>query len=402
MADPQQMSREQMIALNAQIRNLIVASGLKRTSLETSQVINPVTQPIFQFQPRNVGLQVGFLVNVQFNVAVAGGGTPLTLTPWGASNAFSEIIYDDLNNNRRIQTTGRHINQINTARSGIPFAAVDALATLGGNAYPVSYGSWYPSLISAAPTIAAAANSDVNMLYYLPLAYSDDDLRGGVFSNVVQATQNLQFALNQQTVGARSLTNWLGSVYCTANEATAPLNVTVGNFTISVWRIYYDQLPVGNNGYLLPTLDLQTIYDIKHTTLGAPISGQDYSMPFTNFRDFLATTYTFVNRSDTTGAFATEADVNYLTMQAANYTEMFRVPPRIAATWARSTFGLDMPRGSFYIPTRKKPISTVAFGNVSIVSNFANVQTGAFTDIGYEAFSLQNQVGGAQSLPTKA
>lgn len=390
----------EIAAYNMMARQAIVDSGLKRTMQIASNVIAPATQPIYQVLPRNVGLILGFLVNVSFNVAVAGGGSPLTLTPYGAANAFSQIRYDDLSNNTRIQTPGWHINQINTVRGGIPYLAVDALANVGGFAYPASYGSWYPSLAQAAPTIAAGANADVAFTYFVPLAYSDQDLRGAVFCNVVNATQMLQLNLNQNAVGARSPSNWLGSVYCTADAATAPAGVTVGSFTITVWQIYYDQLPLdGQGGYLLPQLDIQTVYDIKQSSLAAPVSGQDYPIPYSNYRDFLATTVTYVNRVDTVGAFATEADFNYVAMRAANFTEMFHVPVRVVSTWARTTIGLDFPRGSLYIPSRAKPVATIQFGNIDIILNVLNPQTNCFVAAAWEAFSMQNTIGQAQSLP---
>ncbi len=394
-----QPNQAQIAAMNMMARQAIVDSGLKRTQLLTSGSFSAATQPVVQFAPRNVGLILGFLVQVSANVAVAGGGTPLTLTPWGASNLLNQIRYDDLTNNTRIQTTGWHINTINTVRGGIPYLAVDALANVGGAAYPVSYGSWYPTLVSAAATIAAGANSDVNMTYFVPLAYSDQDLRGAVFCNVVNATQNLQFTLNQQAVGARTPTNWHGSVYCTADGTTPPAGVTVGNFTIYVWQVYYDQLPLGPNGYLLPQLDIQTVYDIKNSSMAGPTNGQDYPIPYSNYRDFLATVVTYVNRVDTAGAFATEADFNYVAMRAANYTEMFNVPIRVTSTWARATLGLDFPRGSIYIPSRSRPVATIQFGNIDVILNVNNVQAGAFVGLGFEAFSLQNVVGQAQSLP---
>jgi hypothetical protein len=399
MAKQNGPSQAEVAQYNMMARQLIVDSGLKRTQLLTSGSFNPATQPVVQFPPRNVGLILGFLVQVTANVAVAGGGTPLTLTPYGAANLLSQIRYDDLSNNTRIQTTGSHINAINSVRGGIPYLAVDALANVGGAAYPVSYGSWYPTLVQAAATIAAGANSDVAMTYFVPLAYSDQDLRGAVFCNVVNATQNLQFTLNANAVGARTPSNWFGGVYCTADAVTPPAGVTTSNFTIYIWQVYYDQLPTGPNGYILPVLDIQTIYDIKNTSMAAPTANQNYPIPYSNYRDFLATVVTYVNRVTTAGAFALESDFSFVALQAANYTEMFNVPIRVAATWSRATIGLDFPRGAIYIPSRSRPVATIQYGNIDVVLNVTDVQAGAFVGVWYEAFSLQNVVPQAGSLP---
>lgn len=399
-AAARQPTQAELAAMNMAARQLIIDAALKRTQLLTAQSINIALQSVVQVPPRNVGIILGFLVNILTNVSVTAGGTPLTLTPFGAANLVSQFRYDDLNNNTRIQTPGWHINLINSVRGGIPYLAVDALSTVP-TPYPVSYGAWYPTLISAAATIAATANSDVNFTYFVPLAYSDQDLRGAVFANVIQATQNLQLQLNANPVQARTLSGWLNAVYCTVDGVTAPLNVVVANFSVNIWQVYYDQLPISDNGPVLPLMDLQTVYDIKQTSLPTPIVGQDTPIAFSNYRDFLATCLIFVNNVTVAGAFGLETDVNYISMQAANFTEVFKVPPKIAATWGRTTIGLDFPRNSWYIPTRARPISTIQYGNIDVVLNATVAAVGSFLAIGYESFSLQNFVGQAQSLTSR-
>lgn len=393
---PPQMQQDP-VALNMMARQAVVNSSVKRTQQIFAQTINPATQTVVNIPPRNVGLILGFIINVRQTVAVAGGGTTLTKTPSGGANSLSQIVFTDLNNNTRIQTTGWHLNLLNSVRGGIPYLAVDALSVTP-TPYPVDFGQYYTDLMQCTGSVAATETGTVNQTYFVPLAYSDQDTRGGVFANVVNATMNLQLTINPNTVTNRTLSGWQNAVYCTAASGTAPVGVTQSNVTLEVWQVYYDQLPMTKNGPLLPILDLQTIYELKNTTLTGVVANQDFPIPYSNFRDFLSTCVQYINKTSVTGSFGAVADVNYLTLESANYTNIFKVPPKLAASWGRTTVGLDFPGSSFYIPTRSKPISTVQWGNINANLNCADVQTGAYVGVGFEAFALTNVVGQAQSL----
>lgn len=379
---------------NLMARNAIVGSAVKRTQQIFSTTQDVSSSAVLNIAPRNVGLILGFIVQVSANVAVAGGGTPLTLTPFGSWNLLSQVNYTDLQNNVRINTTGWHIGMLNSARSSRPYLGVQSF-----DSYPAGFGNYWPTLGSAAASIAAAANSDVDFTYYIPLAYSDDDLRGSVYGGVVNATQNLQLTLNANAVQARTQQGSTDAIYYTADSGTAPASVTVGNYTVTVYQVYYDQLPVGKNGIILPALDISTIYELKNTSVGSVVANQDYPIPYSNFRDFLSTVAVYRNKPATADEFMANSDINYLALESANYTNLFKVGPDIASAWARQVIGTDPPLGVFYIPTRAKPISTVQFGNMNLVFNCADVQANAAFLIGYEDFALQNIIGNAQGLP---
>lgn len=399
MAAPQQMTQQQQVAINQVYRDTIVNGALKKTQQIFNTVVNPANQTVVNISPQNVGLILGFLVNVRQNIAVAMGGTPLTLTPNGGSNVLSQIMFQDLQNNVRIQAGGWAIGELNTVRGGMPYLSVDTFNS--STNYPVAYGQTYLNLMKSAATIAASANSDVNFTYWVPLAYADNDLRGAVYANVVNATLNLQLTINPATVAIRSLSNWQGAVYCTADGSTAPSGVTQGNVTITVYQVYYDQLPMSpKGGVLLPWLDLQTIYDLKTTALPSGlVVTNDYPIAYPNFRDILATYVQYVNKSATAAAFGATTDVSYFSLTAANYTNVLKVEPYVAASYGRLTTGFDFPTNSFYFPTRLKPISTVQLGNMNLNLNPADVQSGAFVSVFFESFSLTNVIGQAASLP---
>jgi len=378
---------------NLMARGMIVGSAVKRTQVIKTFTQNVGSEPVVSITPRNVGLILGFIINIKANVAVAGGGTPLTVTPFGPANLLKNVSFYDLNNNTRVNTTGWHINAINSARGGAPYMACRANDT-----YPLDYANNYPSLMQAPATIAAAANGDAQATFFIPLAYSDQDLRGSIYANVVNATMNLQLTLNGTAVQARTQQGASDAVYVTADAATAPSGVTVGSFTVEVIQVYYDQLPEGQNGVILPLLDLATVYELKQSNVPGIVQGQDFPIQYSNFRDFLSTTVIYRNRPMTNNGFCNESDITSIALESANYTNVFKVPPKYVAAWGRQAIEDDFPLGVFYIPTRTKPISTVQYGNMNLVINAADVQAGATTLVGWEAFALVNIIGQAQAL----
>lgn len=376
---------------NLMARNLIVGNAVKRTQSIKSLTVSPDSENVLNITPRNAGLILGFIVTVSIPVTVATGGTALTRTDFGAANAISKFAFYDLNNNTRINTSGRHLSLVNTARGGSPFGASVPVTD-----YPVAFGQNNADVISAPSAIAAGETAKVNMTYYVPLAYSDQDLRGAIYANVVNATANLQLTLNNKLVQARTISGVSDAVYVTADASTAPGNVTVGNASVNVYQVYYDQIPQGPNGAVLPVVDMSTIYELKETTLGNLTPNQDFPIPYSNFRDFLSTIVLYRNRAAV--KMMNNGDINYLAMESANYTNLFKIEPKISNLWSRQVIKTDFPQGVFYIPTRTKPISTVQYGNMNLILNASDVQNNAVAIVGFEAFALTNVVSNAQSL----
>lgn len=380
---------------NSMARGLIVSSAVKRTQSIFAQTVNVANENVLNIQPRNVGLILGFIVRIKTNVAVAAAtGTALTATPFGPANLLSKANFTDLNNNTRVNTTGWHLHSVNSARAGSPY-----LAARTNSSYPIAYGNYYTDLVQADASIAQDANSDVGMTYFVPLAYSEQDLRGAVYANVVNATMNLQLTLNNAIVQARTVAAGSDAVYTTAASGTPPADVTVGNFEVEVYQVYYDQLPQGPNGVVLPLLDLSTIYELKNTTVQGMVANQDFPIAYSNFRDFLSTFVIYRNREAVTdGGFSRQADIASWALETANYTNLFKVDPDIAGSWGRQAVGDDFARGMYYINTRSKPIATQQYGNMNLVLDAADVQSGAAALVGYEAFALTNMIGQAQGL----
>lgn len=363
-------------------RQIILGNSVKMTQLIASQSVNPNNQAILNIAPRNVGLILGFIVEVAGGVT-NGATTAATRTGLGSSNIVQNFTFTDLNNIQRINTRGSFMALMNSAKQGFGF----------GGAYapnlPMNFGNnWGP--YQAPASIAASATANLKHTYYVPLAYSSNDLRGAIYAAIVNATMNLQITLstNAELRGNGTPGENFTAVY-TGNNNLAWTNTV----TVNVYQVYLDQFPGGTE--YLPMMDLNTIYDLKFTTQTGLAVSQDFPIPYANFRQFLSTTPVFLNGT----ALNSGADVNYWALQAANNTQLKRVSADIAALDARQTFMADPPPGVYYFDHRDKPIDTISFGNMELVLNASTVNAGAQIIVGYESFQTPQTTSIAGSLP---
>lgn len=364
-------------------RQIVLGNSVKMTQLISSQTVNPANQNILNIAPRNVGLILGFIVEVAGGVT-NGATNVANRTGLGSSNIVQNVTFTDLNNIQRINTKGSFLSILNSAKQGFGF----------GGAYapnlPMGYGNnWAP--FEAPATIAATATGNLRHTYYVPLAYSSADLRGAIYAAIVNATMNLQITLaTSAELGVATGADAFSAVYV-GNDNLAWTNTV----TVNVYQIYLDQLPVAAGGPVLPMMDLNTIYDLKFTTQTGLAAGQDFPVPYANFRQFLSTTPIFNNG----GQYNVGSDVNYWALQAANNTQLKRVSANIAALEARQTFMADPPPGVYYFDHRDKPIDTISFGNMELVLNASTVNAGAQLIVGYESFQTPQATAIAGSLP---
>lgn len=367
---------------NALARALILNQSIERVQQIYSGTVDAAQQNVVNVAPRNVGLIKGFFIDVEMSLENNSGGLA-TLAPNGPANVIQQFKFDDLQNNTRIQTTGWHLHFINTVRNQRPFGLCETLDTS-----PIGYGNNW-DVISAPATIADTVAGTVKMRYYLPLAYSNGDLRGAIYANVVNATMQLQMTINRNAI---STTAAIGSTVYTAAAADS---AAVGNVTITVYQHYLDQLPMGQGGPILPLLDLQTIYELKNTTVSGLSLNQDYTIPYANFRTFLSTFAMFQNGTQLNVG----SDVNYWALRSANFTDIFKLTPVEVSLLTRLQIGLDLPDGAYYFNHRDKPINTIQYGNMELVLNPGTVNANAAVLVGYEDFAMINVVSGAGSLP---
>lgn len=380
---PQQAAAKARQA-NLAARAAVLLNSTQMVQRLFSTSLNPTAQNVLNIAPRNVGLITGFIIHVQASFTTGNTGIA-TRTQFGPANLLSRIMFQDVNNYTRTNTTGYHLSMLNSARLGFGY----------GGAYnpnlPINYGNNFPVMVTPATIPISTTDSTTSYYYYLPLAYSADDLSGAIYAGVINATMNLQLTINQNPViNAGDPLNAVFSGNNAANGGWAAGN----SCTVTVYQVYLDQLPEVNGVPVLPPLDLATVYAAQYQALPGLVVGQDFPIPYANFRNFLSTFLIY----DNAGVFNVGTDVNYVALQAANTTFTLNADPITTALLARPTFMADPPNGVYYLDTRRSPINTQQFGNFQAVVNPSAVTAGASVIACWEMLYNVNQITGAGSL----
>lgn len=384
------------VQANLAARNLILARSqpmcqpLAPNVLTAAQIIGGAN--IVNVLPRNVGLLKGFYVEVTGTLN-NGGASTATRTGRGAYAAVQQFVYTDLQTNQRINTPGWHMGFLNTAKLGYGFGGAYA------SNLPAGYGAnWTVESLSS--TILTMADAPLRVIYYVPIAYSADDLTGAVYTGVTGATQQLQITLNATpgfTTG--------DSLNAIAGGATTSVVWKTGtSVTVQCYQEWWDQLPATPQGVILPLNDIGTSYMINNTNVTGIVANQDFPIQYANFRKFLSTFALFDNFNSGApngeAAFGVGADVNQWKIATANYTYLYQAAPEIVALQSRNYIMSDWPAGTYYFDHRRKPIDTVQYGNMQLLLNASTVNSaGAYLAMGYEAFADTNIVTQAGSLP---
>lgn len=377
------LSGQQLLQQNALARAAILSRAENMVQSVSSGVIaSPGSQNnIITVNPRLVGFLKRFFVEVSATIQNTDGALDLTLTPFNIANLFSGVTFTDLSNNVRIQTTGAHLHFVSSAKRGRAW----------GSAYttdsPIGFGSNW-SVIKAPATIAHGTSGTVNMIYEVPITYSDTDFRGGIWLGVTNATATLQMTINPTPLVAAG-----GDPTNAVYQGTTSGSIT--SLSYNVYQNYLDQLPVAQGqGVILPLNDISTVYLLNSTTATGMVANQDFPIAYANFRDFLSTFVIF----DNGGTLNAGSDVNAWKLQAANYINYLNIDPTISALWSRNMIGDDWPKGVYYFSHRHKPLSTIQYGNQELVLNASVVNANAKLAVLYEQFALVNLVAQAGAL----
>jgi hypothetical protein len=379
--------------LNALQRQLVLSQSVEMTQQIYSGTVNPAVNNILNVQPRNVGLIKRFIVEIVATLNNTGADTA-TLTDIGLANLLSNVNFTDLNNNTRINTTGLHLTLLSTAKRRHPFSSTGNFNTADGNNLSqmlnVPPALW--PIFVAPTTIATGTSGTVRAVFEVPLAYSDDDLRGSVYANVINATMQLGFTFNINALVAAN-TDYTNAVY--AGSAG-----TFTSATVTVTQVYLDQLPFNakTNAVVLPVLDLSTVYELKSTNFNAISENNDFPIPYANFRDFLSVFVIYNSNSAIAAGRTVGTDMNYLALQTANFTNIIKQGPLYWAKLARDVFNSDLPAGIYYVNTRKKPVSTTQYGNEEIILNVSTSTAQAYAQVYWEDMALLNTLASAGSL----
>jgi hypothetical protein len=393
-AAPTQMTIAQA---DQNITALIIQQGEDMTQPIAGGTFTPTgTNNVINIPMRQVGLTRGFILKVTAtftnpDTAVAG-----TLTEFGAANIVSNIVVTDLDNYQRVNTSGWHLNMLNTAKEGFPFGA--ALLSTAADS-PVQTGNNY-GVMSATASLPVKSGSvsgagTITMYYWVPLAYGKHDLRGALYTGVVNATAYLQFTINQAPV----VTTGDATLACYSQPAaTAP--ATIASVTYQVYQNYIDQLPRYTQGAnrgapILPPIAMSTQYRLVNTSMSGISANQQFPIPFTNFQSFLSTSVIY----DQNGTLNAGTDITWWFLAAANTLQFFQIDPFTQALRSRIRIRTDWPKGAYMFDFRDAPINTNQAGNMQLMIQPSSAAAGSQLLIGWESFANVNSVLGAQSLP---
>lgn len=384
---------------DAQITSLILQVGEDMTQPIASGSFTPNgSNNTINVPMRQVGLTRGFLVKVVATFTNPDTAVAATLTNFGAANIVSNFVLTDLDNYQRINTAGWHMNLLNTAKEGFPFGA--ALLSTATDS-PVKYGNNY-NVMGASATIPVDASSvpgtgTVTMYYWVPLAYGKKDLRGALYTGVVNATAFLAFTINPSpvvTTGDATL-----AVYSQPNPTSGGA-ASISNVTYTVYQNYVDQLPRYSQGAnkgapILPPLAMRTQYRLVNTSLSAISANQQFPIPFTNFQSFLSAAAIY----DQNGTLNAGTDITYWFLAAANTLQFFQLDPFTQSLKTRIRNKTDVPKGGYWFDFRDSPINTNQAGNMQLMLQPSSAAAGSQVLVGWESFADVNSVLGAQSLP---
>ena len=378
-------AQAQARAANASARALIVGNAVDLIQqIYTTTITNyvagqayPINVPV-----RNVGLIKRFFVECAVTVA-QGAAETQTKSTIGLANLFSSIVLTDLNNQVRVSTTGWHLHYLATVRRQLAFGAAFTNSDTSGIG-----ANWALNTTPSPVTTAQTAR----FFFEVPVSYSDTDLSGAIWANVLNATMNLQLVINPNCFVA-SGADTVQAAYGSSSAQLGKITTT----TITVYQNSLDQLPVNpqTNAVILPSLDLEYVYLLNNTNSTGLSAGSDQALPYANWRNFLSTFVIY----DNAGVLNLGTDINYIAMQSANFTNLFKLDPFMLSLITRTKINDDFAAGVYYIDTRNKPINTLQYGNMQLLVNPSTVtnSTSQFL-IGYESLALQGVMNQAGSI----
>jgi P3 major capsid protein len=393
----QTQSKPDPVTQNLAARQLILRGGVAAgkyfpPAIDVWQPQNPQlpSSPgpgtVLTFQLRNVGLVKRVVVRFKATVT-AGAASVQNLTKWGLANFISNVIFTDLGNNQRINTTGWHLTAVSCAKRRGVFGAAYVTDT------PLGYGNNNNRTMFAPATIAANASTEIDFQLEIPFTKNDIDLRGAIFGEVTQAVMQLQLTLNPLMFVSSTADATL-SVYQSAGADLASLS----GLQVQMFQNYLDQLPRVGANPILPALDLGTAYLLNNTSSGLPVVNQDNSAAFTNSRVFESVTFAYNNNGTLN---VNGSDLTYVQLQSANFTNILNLDGRMLALMERNIIGDDFPAAMHYLSFAHRPIDTNQFGNMTLVVQPNSVGgSGAVIYYGWEAYGVIGLVNQGGSIPS--
>ena len=384
-------SQQNYAARQLILRGGVVGGQYFPPAINVIQPLNPILPAspapgsVLTFTLRNVGLVKRVIVRFKATVT-AGATSTQTLTKLGLANLVSNVTFFDLGANTRINSTGWHLTAVASEKRRQVYGAAYTTDT------PNGYGNNNNRVMFAPSTIAANGTSEIDFQLEVPFVKNDTDLRGAIYADVTQATMQLQVTLNPNMF-VSSTTDPTLAVYQSGGTDLASLS----NLSCQVYQVYLDQLPRINGVPVLPNQDVGTAYLLNTTASGLPVANQDNGASFVNSRQYESVAWIYDNNGTLN---VNGSDLNYISLQSANFTNIINVDGRMISLMERNILGADFPAGMHMLDFRHRPIDTNQFGNMQLVLNPSSVGGSAAVFLyGWEAFGVIGLVNQGGSIP---
>ena len=315
--------------------------------------------PVYaRVSPRMSGILRHIFVRVEADITVP-AGTTLAHGSFGPANLVSNFQFTDLNNNKRIDTTGFHLAMLQAVRQKKAPGAAYLTDT------PLEIGSEIGSGISM-PSVASGSTSDqvvtVAMTYRVPVAYSNSDLRGAMYLSTTQANAYLQMTINPLLFVENSGSADADSIYFYSGTK-AP---ACGQIRVVTYQDYLDQIPTDTNGnVLLPVTDMAQLYQLINSTQTGISANSDFRIDFGNLRTYMSQFARYKNNN----GYAAGTDINTFKIEAANMYQFLNTDPTMHAFRTVNALGFNPPAGTYYFDLRNHPINTTMYGNLALTIN---------------------------------
>lgn len=387
---PPPMSNAQKIQMaDAAATQLILAQAqpMYQPMISTAYPGNNVVQgQNYNYNLINVGLNRRIVLEITGTIAQAAGET-LTKTPFGIFNLISNVTLTDLSNYQRVNTMGRHLFALATARNRAAYGASflnDSPAKMGSN-----------MLVNNAPAEVVNVAQPFRFFIEIPLCYHERDLRGAVWANVTGGNWRVNLTFNQTPIVGSAAVDTSNACY---QSSTAGDVGVISNVNVVVYQDYLTNIPTDpkSGKTILPTMSLAYNYLLLNTPNFGIVANTDFATQYTNFRTFLSTMFEYNND----GVLNPGTDIAYVAIQVANQLYIDKETPFSLGLKTRNLIGDDFPAGFYYFDHRKKPIITNNTGNTQLIINASSANAGAYLNVFWEMLSLQNQaLNAATSLP---
>lgn len=359
-----QQQAQQQAAQNAAARANLLATSLRYT--KTSPAVVTTGGGLVNIKLVNVGLltSVDLLFTITVNNAGAAAATPTVGFPY---NLIRNIQFKDYNGTYRVNTTGRHLANLQSIRHGKPWQV--AFTPAQGN-YTGSQIA-YPT--SAATTIAGSSSETVNFWLRVPLAYDPkSNLQGMVY---------MQATLGECYINITPEFNFQNTYDSPFTGATNAQSITITNWSVTMTQNYLQ--PQIYTNQTVPFMDIQTVYEINQYTTSSNITpNQQVFINYPNSRNVLAMYSIYGNGSAYT--YGTDM-ISFVTQLSAN-TTIRDDSPTLKFQKLREHLKMDAHPGLYYSDHREIPISTSMFGQMQDVAIPSVVNANAYFDIQTESF----------------